>query len=240
MHTKVLLGAMLLATIPCWNCAPPARAAKQSVAETERSDRHKTEIRTPAEGQPLVVVTNLYERPMTAFILEVFSSSHPENRNGKLGWDAYIGRQPVSMDGSVSVTLPHVEDRSYPDNAVIAAAVWEDGSTEGPPELLNLIFGDRIREQAAYEWSMALLRKGLAENWGRAQYLAVFENPENQPANYRAAGLTIKSTVEANRADDPGRLHATLQKLLETFTDRYEALIQAKPDAVEAISENHK
>jgi hypothetical protein len=204
----------------------PAHEFLQTQQATTPTSKHKVEIQTPVEGQPQIVVTNLSAEPMTAFILEMFSSSNPGNRNGKLSWDAYVTRtrQPIEKDGHVSMPLPFIEGRPYPDKVVIAAAIWEDGTTEGSPDSLKLLFNDRLRRKAAYEWSIALLKKGLAEDWGREQYLAAFD--DKNPGFYGEAGLSIKATVQASREQNAKQLRSVMQRLLETFTQTYDSWLQ--------------
>lgn len=75
----------------------------------------------------------------------------------------------------------------------LVAAVWEDGSTFGPDELLARIFDSRRTLADSYDRAIAMLQTGLEKNWTAEEYLAAAQQ-------LKPPAPTQIATVEEARA----------------------------------------
>ena len=106
------------------------------------------EVERLAERGPRVIVTNLYQEPLTAFVVQV------DEVPGKLRAQTLIcdavtrvcGFPPIPRGLSFLMGVPRVLGEP-PPNAKLAAVLWEDGSTYGPEDLLQQIAEKRGTRQ---------------------------------------------------------------------------------------------
>ncbi|SRR6266480_621581 len=188
----LFVGAVsaLLILLPSQNRSVEARGSWQQVngaAQSSDRPRYKVAIQSDAESHPRIILTNLYEQPLTACFLETSSSSDRDSRKSKMMWDSHAqGQPPIAKENTLSLPLGHVVGRPFPDRVEVAAAVWADGSTMGGPDLLNLILGSRSAQKNTYEWAISLLRTGLQQDWSRAMYLVELNRKENKGSSSTA------------------------------------------------------
>jgi len=130
--------------------------------------------------------------------------------------------------------------------AKLVAAVWEDGSTFGPDDLLVRISNSRRALADSYDLAIATLQTGLEKNWTAEEYLAAAQQVKlsvsTQPATVEAAkaasemvimqtmpGRTIANNMQrAAQQTRPAVDAAHLaQTLLKEFTQARDALRQS-------------
>lgn len=158
----------------------PAQTVQDPTALARRMARHFSErppvqfqILQTAEHEPRVVVTNLHQYALTAFIARTDPAAANSITNAMV-FDALarVGLlAPIPRGLSFVTGVPHVVGESVPDS-VLAAAVWEDGSTYGPDDLLARISSNRSALADSYDRAIAMLQIGLDKNWTAAEYSA--------------------------------------------------------------------
>lgn len=82
---------------------------------------------------------------------------------------------PIPRGLSFVTGVPHLVGESVPD-PVLAAAIWEDGSTYGPEDLLARISSNRSALADSYDRAIAMLQTGLDKNWTAAEYSAAAQH----------------------------------------------------------------
>jgi hypothetical protein len=123
---------------------------------------------------------------------------------------------------------------------VLAAAVWEDGSTYGPDELLVRISKTRSALADSYDRAITMLQSGLDKNWTAADYSAAAQQLRSplDPTlsavpEASVAGATPIRTIALNmdriaRQQRSAKiLNAVVRTLLTHFTEERDALRQA-------------
>jgi hypothetical protein len=131
-------------------------------------------------------------------------------------------------------------------DAKLVAAVWEDGSTFGPDELLARISNSRKALAKSYDRAIAILQNGLDKNWTAEEYLtaaqqlkpstpsrmATVEEAQAVSQKFIAQGIpsrtitdNIQHAVQQDRS--PARAAKVAQVLLKNFEQSRDALRQA-------------
>lgn len=184
-------------------------------------------IETAAEKGPHYTVVNLTDKPVTACVIELSSSQ--ETRKSKTVWDALLqGEPPIEPGKSISQYLSHAVGGPLPDKVEVVAAVWADGETFGQSDWVSLILKNREMRASAYGQAIAILKKGLDENWTRDQFLQALADKPNSGPLYG-----LRSTLMANRqfAEKPQLLRTAMQRMLESLTQKAEEIRKARPTA---------
>jgi hypothetical protein len=252
-YTKFVLfivpGASLLLT------ASPARTTQDSTELGRRLARHfpekppvQFEILQTADFQPRMVVTNLHQYSLTAFIVRTDPTA-PDSVTNTLVFDALTHRgvlAPIPRGLSLVVGLPHPVGLSVPD-PVLGAAVWEDGSTYGPDELLARMPRARTALADSYDRAIAMLQTGLDKNWTAAEFSAAARQlrpPTDRarpaiPESIVADGTPLFNiTVNMDRMardNRPARIvDSVARSLLTHFTQERDALRQVLAESTPA------
>jgi hypothetical protein len=245
---KTLLASA--AGVLLFSLASPMRGeTTQDPAERGRSmARHFAErppvlleILHTADQQPRMVITNHHQYPLTAFIVRTDPTAANTITN-TLVFDGLTRMgllAPIPRGLSFVTGVPHPEGQSVPD-PVLAAAVWEDGSTYGPDELLVRISKTRSALADSYDRAITMLQSGLDKNWTAADYCAAAQQLRSPlDATLSAipeasvAGATPIRTIALNmdriaRQQRSAKiLNALVRTLLTHFTEERDALRQA-------------
>ncbi len=130
------------------------------------------EFAEDANHRPLIIVTNLHQFLLTAYVVQTEPKSADDSPQS-LVCDALtrIGLlAPIPKGLSYKMGVPHVVEGPVPV-AKLVAAVWEDGSTFGPDDLLARISNSRKALADSYDRAIAALQTGLDKNWTAEEYL---------------------------------------------------------------------
>jgi hypothetical protein len=209
-------------------CPTPmqAQTAHDPVDRERRFARHFSdnpplhfEVEEHGEHGPRVIITSLYQYLLTAYVVQSEPKSAGDPPQTLIGDALSRLALPASIPRGLSYAtgLPHVEGGLAPD-AKLVAAVWEDGSTFGPDELLLRIYNRRKALADSYDLAIATLQTGLEKNWSVQEYLATAEKlrppmPQPPPATIEDAKAVSESFTAAML---PGR----------TITDNMQHAIQ--------------
>jgi hypothetical protein len=179
-YAKVILsvaaGVSLLSSvspISAQATQDPTELARRIVRHFPEKPPVQFEILQTPDHQPRMVITNLHQYPLTAFIVRTDPTA-PNSITNTLMFDALTHTgllAPISRGLSLVIGVPHAVGLSVPD-PVLAAVVWEDGSTYGPDELLVRIPKARSALADSYDRAIAMLQSGLDKNWTAAEYSA--------------------------------------------------------------------
>jgi hypothetical protein len=228
--------------------ASQAQTAQDQTERAHTMARHfserppvQFEILHTADQQPRMVITNLHQYPLTAFIVRTDPTAANSITN-TLVFDAltHMGLlAPIPRSLSFVTGVPHKVGESAPD-PVLAAAVWEDGSTFGPDELLARLPKSRSALADGYDRAIAMLQTGLDKNWSAAQYSAAAQQLRlrSDPAQTAIpeAGVATATpiytlTVNMDRATQNNRsariVSSMARSLLTRFIEERDALRQS-------------
>ena len=152
---------------------------------------------------------------------------------------------PVPRGLSQKIGIPHVVGGPVPDVKLVAA-VWEDGSTFGPDELLSRIANSRKVLADSYDLAIAALQTGLERNWSAQEYLAAAQKlrppvppqeatvEEAMAASERLTAqvmpshtITVNMQHTAEHDRSPARVAKVVQTLLKQFEESRDALRKA-------------
>lgn len=188
------------------------------------------DIHAATDRGPTFTVTNLSNKTLTACVISFSVSSGTAHKEGKMVWDTAMEtaasayrrpiREPLQLNASMTMPLPHRVDGPIPDKIEITAGIWADGQTFGDASWVKRILDSRAMEVAGYRRAIAILRQGLAQNWTRDQYLAAIGDVRGPVALYG-----MKRTLEAN----PHASAPSMQSLLDSYIKILDRLLQAKP-----------
>ena len=134
----------------------------------------------PSSNQPgRALITNLYQANLTAFVIEVSSDiDNPKPPTPPvLVFDALArqGMIPTIPRGlSLSVSVPYLVGKEVPP-ANLVAALWEDGSTFGPADIIDNLVENRRATLAAYDLVIPLLQKAIDTNWTISECIDALE-----------------------------------------------------------------
>jgi hypothetical protein len=228
-YAKVILsvaaGVSLLSSV-----SPISAQATQDPTELPRRIvRHfpekppvQFEILQTLDHQPRMVITNLHQYPLTAFIVRTDPTA-PNSITNTLMFDALTHTgllAPIPRGLSLVIGVPHAVGLSVPD-PVLAAVVWEDGSTYGPDELLVRIPKARSALADSYDRAIALLQSGLDKNWTAAEYSAAARQlrPPIDPAQPALPEPTVAARPENYHVRAPST--AKLREVFRLETERW-------------------
>ncbi len=124
------------------------------------------------------ILTNWYRVPLTAYVEEITPVPNRQDggvehrfhtvdaliRNGELLW-------PIPQNLKTIHYVSHNAGRADAQPS-IAAAVWEDGLTYGPQELLQKVIARRRRSSLYHQHAIDLLQTGLKEGWDASRWVA--------------------------------------------------------------------
>lgn len=183
---RFAIAIAILAVTP-WGL--PAQDQSSSTQLARRFARHfedrppvMFELETAGDHAGRILVTNAYQYPLTAVAIEISSGAE-----GKLGpqtdiFDALTRSQlssPPPRGLTFVTSAGHTVGKPIP-NSTIAAAIWEDGSTFGPNDVLNLILEGRRNTLIAFDRALSILQSGIDADWTSSRYLNALEG-EKQP-----------------------------------------------------------
>jgi hypothetical protein len=231
----------------------PAQTTQESTELARRLARHfsekppvQFEILQTSDRQPRMVVTNLHPYPLTAFVVRTDSAA-PNSITNTLVFDAltHVGLlAPIPRGLSLVMGVPHPVGLSVPD-PVLAAAVWEDGSTYGPDELLARMPKARTAVADGYDRAIAMLQTGLDKNWTAAEYseaarqlrLPIDPARPALPESTAADGTPLLNiTVNMDRMARDHRtarmVDSVARSLLTRFTQERDALRQVLAESI--------
>ena len=186
------------------------------------------QIQSALNPEPRIILTNLSEEPLTAVYLQMYSSTENRKRSGEL-WDAFLqNRSPLAKDVGISLSLSHAVGERIPDKVEVAAAIWADGTTFGPPDQLKRILSNRASRAAVLDGLVSFLQTGLQQEWTREQYLAALD----QAPTVSSQAYGLRSTLNANPNLDtkPRVRQKVIQRFIDSFSAEREVLRQSKPD----------
>jgi len=177
---RLVLSAIAAAFLLFFAAPIPAQILREPTDMDRRFARHFPE-RPPllfesvedAEHRPLIIITNSHQFSLTAYVVQTEPKS-ADDRPQTLIHDAltHMGGlfAPIPKGLSHKTGIPHIVGGLVPD-AKLVAAVWEDGSTFGPDELLARISDIRKTMADSYDLAIAALQTGLDKNWTAQEYL---------------------------------------------------------------------
>jgi|HubBroStandDraft_6_1064221.scaffolds.fasta_scaffold302463_2 hypothetical protein len=180
MRTSTRFILSIAAGVFLLSSASPSQAqtTQDPMVMARRMARHfpekppvQFEIVQTQDHEPRMVITNLHQFPLTAFIVRTDPTAANSITNTLL-FDALARTgliAPIPRGLSFVTGVPHVVGEAVPD-PVLAAAVWEDGSTFGPDDLLARISSGRSALADSYDRAIAMLQTGLDKNWTAAEY----------------------------------------------------------------------
>jgi len=198
------------------------------------------EFEPAAERGPRIIVTNLHQEPLTAFVVQTEPKSEQELPQ-TLAWDAFDrGWSPIPRGLSVVESVPHIAGGPTP-NAKLVAAVWDDGSTYGSDEMIQRIYANRSTLAEAFDRALRFLQTGLDQQWTRDQFLAAADRDMKSeggqvalsPDAKRAAmipAMLIKTNLQGTTGVDgkAAPLEFAVRKLIEVCRQRRDSLTPLK------------
>jgi hypothetical protein len=195
---------------------------------TRQEPKFQFDIQPAAQGGPKFTVTNLSDMAITACVIELSIWAEGKGQS-KMIWDApVLGERPLEPGASMTKNLGHIIGAPLPDKVEVIAGVWANGETFGQADWAKIILQDRALWASQYNQAIALLQRGLDQNWTRDQYLEALKNmPNSVPVG------SIRSTLEANPQLDgkPQLLERIVHRLLESLNQQSELLRQTKTPA---------
>ena len=156
----IAAGTLLLfcaAMIPAQSPHEPTDLERRFARHFPEKPPASFELAEDTDHRPLIIVTNLHQFALTAYIVRTEPKS-ADNSPQTLIYDALTRMggllAPVPKGLSHKIGIPHIVGGLVPD-AKLVAAVWEDGSTFGPDDLLARISDSRenttpVRVRAVY------------------------------------------------------------------------------------------
>lgn len=177
---KIVLSLPAPILLLCFAARVPAQAVRDPVELERRFARHFPEKPpvvfefTEGVDHQSQIITNLHQYSLTAYAVQTgTATAAPSNIMNIFIHDALTHTgllAPISRGLSHVITLPRGADGPVP-NAKLMAAVWEDGSTYGPDELLARISNNRKALADSYDHAIDALQTGLDKNWSAEQYV---------------------------------------------------------------------
>jgi hypothetical protein len=251
---RFVLSATAGASLILWSTPLSAQTEHESTNLERRFARHFSEqppvsfeLVESADHRPFIVITNLLQYPLTAYVVQTEPKSAAD-RPQTLIHDALMRMDliaPVPRGLSHKIGVPQVGE--LVPGVKLVAAVWEDGSTFGPDELLARISASRKAMADSYDLAIATLKTGLAKNWTAEEYLIAAQQlktpmPAKQMATRDEAiaasekfvpqpilSYTITSNMQQAIEHDrsPTRVAKLVENLLKNFEQSRNALHQA-------------
>lgn len=246
---SLLLVAAAGALLPCFSSPIPAQTIdgpEQSGHSLARHFDGKPPVHFEVEKEPesgaRIIITNREQSPLTAYVVQITPKSTDE-RAQTVVCDALTRMRlltPLPRGLSHTTGIPRREDGPVPD-ATLVAAVWEDGSTYGPDNVLQRISSSRMAFAGYLDRAVAILQNGLVKNWTKQEYVAAAQALQSE-SRQTAAGKSAEElsfsvgsdillrTITRNMelaASDSRPATRTAQVLLDHFTKERDALRQA-------------
>jgi hypothetical protein len=233
MHA--IAGGVLLLSLatplPSQTVPDPTALARRMARHFPEKPPVQFQILQTAEHEPRIVVTNLHQYALTAFVARTDpTAAHSITNTMVFDALARVGLlAPIPRGLSFVTSVPHVVGESAPD-PVLAAAVWEDGSTYGPDDLLARISSNRSALADSYDRAIAMLQTGLNKNWTAAEYNAAaqqikLQRDATQAATSEAAMaefIPIRTiSVNMDRAPQENRPAKRATKIARTLLTRF-------------------
>ncbi len=253
---RLFVLAAVAGTFLLFRAAPiPAQTPHEPTGLERRFARHFPEkppvlfeFAESAEHRPLIIITNLHQYPLTAYVVQ----TEPKSANDTpqtLTYDALTRMggllAPIPRSLSHKIGVPHIVGAPVPDPKLVAA-VWEDGSTFGPDDLLARISNIRKAQADSYDLAIATLKTGLEKNWSVEEYVTAAQKLRpalpSQPASMEEArassekltaaimpSLTIRDNMQHAVQDNPSPADVAklAQTLLKSFEESRDALRKA-------------
>jgi hypothetical protein len=217
---KLLITLSIVATL-----ALQASPGMHARSQADAGPKFRIEIQAAGDRGPSFTITNLTPKAVTAYVIEISSSSQSKVQS-RMVWDALLQNEsPIEPGTSSSQHLAYAEGGPFPDKVEVVAGVWADGETFGEPGWVKTILKNRAMRESEYDEAVALLKQGLEENWNRDQYLqALNGKPVSLPTH------EIRSSLMANsrNSEKPQQLRKVVQLMLESFTQKSDQLRKAK------------
>jgi hypothetical protein len=217
---KTLITVSVAATLALL-ASPGIHARSQADARP----KFRIEIQAAGDRGPSFTITNLTPKAVTAYVIEISSSSQSKMQS-RMVWDALLQNEsPIEPRTSSSQHLADAEGGPLPDKVEVVAGVWADGGTFGELAWVKTILKNRAERESEYDQAVALLKQGLEENWNRDQYMqALNGKPVSLPTH------EIRSNLMANsrNAEKPQQLRRVVQLMLDSFMQKSDQLRKAK------------
>jgi len=209
----------------------------------------------PSEKLPgRALVTNLHQEALTAFALQVEPESGSQKPPKIEVFDALarVGMFTTIPRGlTFIIGIPHIVGKPIPE-AKIAAAIWEDGSTFGPAEILDNIFQARRVTLSAYDLVISILQTGMEKNWTVSQCVDALEKEKTalptlsepprvpMPAQPNSTIFVAETALRSNTqsARPQIAISSVLTVLKETRDKLARTLPEGPQDAPDARSAN--
>jgi hypothetical protein len=144
----------------------------------------------PSSNQPgRGLVTNLHQANLTAFVIQVSSDiDNPKPATpSMLVFDALARQGMISTIPrglSLSVSVPYLVSKQVPV-ADLVAALWEDGSTFGPADIVDELVRNRRATLAAYDLVIPILQKAMDTNWTISECIDALEQEKVPPPSLK-------------------------------------------------------
>jgi hypothetical protein len=197
----IAAGTFLLfcaALIPAQSPHEPADLERRFARHFPERPPALFEFAEDADHRPLIMVTNLHQFALTAYVVQTEPKS-ANDRPQTLFHDALTRMggllAPIPKGLSHKMGFPYVVGGLTPD-AKLVAAVWEDGSTFGADELLTRISDSRKAMADSYDRAIAALQTGLDKNWTVEEYLTAAQ--QLQPPTTMRMTATIEEATAAS------------------------------------------
>jgi len=197
----IAAGTLLLfcaAMIPAQSPHEPTDLERRFARHFPEKPPASFELAEDTDHRPLIIVTNLHQFALTAYIVRTEPKS-ADNSPQTLIYDALTRMggllAPVPKGLSHKIGIPHIVGGLVPD-AKLVAAVWEDGSTFGTDELLTRISDSRKAMADSYDRAIAALQTGLDKNWTVEEYLTAAQ--QLQPPTTMRMMATIEEATAAS------------------------------------------
>jgi hypothetical protein len=198
-------------------------------------------------------ITNSYQYSLTAYAVQTAPKSAHDTPLALIcdALTRMCGLAPIPRGLSHKMGVPYLVGGHVPD-AKLVAAVWEDGSTFGPDELLAQIANGRRALADSYDLAISTLQTGLEKNWSVQEYLAAaqklkppmppqmatLEEARSVSQNLTAQimpGRTIAVNMQHAVEHDPSP--ARVAKLAHTLLIQFEESRDALRKAMDGVSE---
>ena len=242
-HLPLIWFAITAASLPGTNSRlspqdPPTNKELFRKFARHFDDRPPVKFEFEATGDHAgrILATNTYQQPLTAIAIEIArapESKLPPQTNFFDSLTRSALRAPVPQGLTFVSFAGHEVGKPFPE-AKLVAAIWEDGSTYGSSDVLNLILEGRRNTLSAFDRTLSILQSGMDEGWTIAQYLNALEveKPPNTSQKtmddyqVQAAATAVyfgaKSTIssQADKGKKLSHVVTALQKALKQQRDQ--------------------
>lgn len=156
---------------------PPPGSSPRNMGVYTQPPFH-VEVERDRKDGTRFILTNHYQVPLAAYVEEI--TPVPDGQEGGVQhWfhvvDALIrnGELLAAIPENLSTIRGVTHNQGRADAQLgIAAVVWEDGLTYGPPELIQKVIARRRLTSLYHQHAIELLQTGLKENWDANHWVA--------------------------------------------------------------------